>query len=335
MVGQVRGVNRAQLGAALRALRVASGKEAKVVARGAVMSPSKLSKIENAKLAAGAADVERILTAIGVSDEVKAEYTEAARASATEATAWRLLKRIGVHKGQQATKALEAQMSTLRLFQPALVPGLLQTPEYIRAVLQRHNLSEDSLSRTINGRLERQAILYDNAKSLRFIITEPVLRWRIVPPQMMAAQLDRIVSLSRLSHVDVHIVPLRIQQHDIPNHAFVIRDDRMVTIETVHAEVVVTDPRDVRLYVEKFEGFERAAWSGDHMRGLAESIRDDFLREQETDWSRVRGPPKMAPWRTKRELPILEPTRQHGHPCRSHVASHHPNPVALTACPYR
>ncbi|MFE6133507.1 helix-turn-helix domain-containing protein [Streptomyces sp. NPDC056437] len=275
-------MNRAQLGAALRALRVASGKEAKVVARGALMSPSKLSKIENAKLAAGAADVERILTAIGVSDEVKAEYTEAARASATEATAWRLLKRIGVHKGQQATKALEAQMSTLRLFQPALVPGLLQTPEYIRAVLQRHNLSEDSLSRTINGRLERQAILYDNAKSLRFIITEPVLRWRIVPPQMMAAQLDRIVSLSRLSHVDVHIVPLRIQQHDIANHAFVIRDDRMVTIETVHAEVVVTDPRDVRLYVEKFEGFERVALSGDHMRGLAESIRDDFLREQET-----------------------------------------------------
>ncbi|MEJ8669658.1 helix-turn-helix transcriptional regulator [Streptomyces sp. MS1.AVA.1] len=272
-------MNRAQLGAALRALRVASGKEAKAVARSALMSPSKLSKIENAKLAASATDVERILTAIGVSDEVKAEYTEAARASAT---AWRLLKRIGVHKGQQAAKALEAQMSTLRLFQPALVPGLLQTPEYIRAVLQRHNLSEDSVSRTINGRLERQAVLYDNAKSLRFIITEPVLRWRIVPPQMMAAQLDRIVSISRLSHVDIRIVPLQIQQRDIANHAFVIRDDRMVTVETVHAEVVVTDPRDVGLYVEKFEGFERVALSGDHMRGLVEGIRDDFLREQET-----------------------------------------------------
>ncbi|MCZ9348137.1 helix-turn-helix domain-containing protein [Streptomyces sp. TRM76130] len=275
-------MNRAQLGAALRALRVASGKEAKAVARSALMSPSKLSKIENAKLTASVTDVERILTAIGVSDAVKAEYTEAARASATEATAWRLLKRIGVHKGQQAAKALEAQMSTLRLFQPALVPGLLQTPEYIRAVLQRHNLSEDSVSRTINGRLERQAVLYDNAKSLRFIITEPVLRWRIVPPQIMAAQLDRIVSISRLPHVDIRIVPLRTQQRDIANHAFVIRDDRMATVETVHAEVVVTDPRDVGLYVEKFEGFERVALSGDHMRGLVEGIRDDFLREQET-----------------------------------------------------
>ncbi|WP_406126296.1 helix-turn-helix domain-containing protein [Streptomyces sp. NBC_00989] len=275
-------MNRAQLGAALRALRVASGKEAKAVARSALMSPSKLSKIENAKLAAGAADIERILTAIGVSDEVKAEYTEAARVSATEATAWRLLKRMGVHKGQQAAKALETQMSTLRLFQPALVPGLLQTPEYIRAILQRHNLGEDALTRTINGRLERQAVLYDNKKSLRFIITEPVLRWRIVPPQMMAAQLDRIVSISRLSHVDIRVVPLRVQQRDIANHAFVIRDDRMVTIETVHAEVVVTDPRDVELYVEKFEGFERMALSGDGMRSFIETTRDDFLREQET-----------------------------------------------------
>ncbi|MFJ3978293.1 helix-turn-helix domain-containing protein [Streptomyces sp. NPDC090021] len=275
-------MNKAQLGAALRALREASGKEAKAVARSALMSPSKLSKIENANLLPSAADVERILTAIGVSDVIKAEYTEAARAATTEATAWRLLKRAGIHKGQQAAKALEAQMTVLRLFQPALVPGLLQTPEYIRAVLQRHDLSEEALTRTISGRLERQAVLFDSTKKLRFVITEPVLRWRIVPPPMMAAQLDRIVSMSRLAHVDIRVVPLSVPQTDIANHAFVVRDDRMVTVETVHAEIVVTDPRDVEMYVRKFEGFEKAAVSGDEMQSLAEGIRDGFLREQET-----------------------------------------------------
>lgn len=275
-------MNKAQLGAALRALREASGKEAKAVARSALMSPSKLSKIENANLLPSATDVERILTAIGVSDAIKAEYTEAARAATTEATAWRLLKRAGIHKGQQAAKALEAQMTTLRLFQPSLVPGLLQTPEYIRAILQRHDLSEDALTRTISGRLERQAVLFDNTKKLRFVITEPVLRWRIVPPQMMAAQLDRIVSMSRLAHVAIRVVPLSARQADIANHAFVIRDDRMVTVETVHAEIVVTDPRDVEMYVRKFEAFERSALSGDAMRSLIESLRDGFLTEQET-----------------------------------------------------
>ncbi|MEU9113299.1 helix-turn-helix transcriptional regulator [Streptomyces sp. NPDC048483] len=275
-------MNRAQLGAALRALRMASKKEAKAVARSALMSPSKLSKIENAKLSPSPTDVERILSAIGVSDEVKAEYTNAARAAATEVTAWRLLQRAGLHKGQQATKALEAQMTTLRLFQSALVPGLLQTPEYVKAVLQRHDLSEDSLARTIAGRIDRQAVLYDGTKSLHFIITEPVLRWRIVSPQMMAAQLDRIVSISRLSHVDIRVVPLEVRQNDVANHSFVIRDDRMVTVETVHAEVTVTDPRDVDLYVRKFQGFEQMALSGDGMRDMVERIRDGFLREQET-----------------------------------------------------
>ncbi|MGW6235846.1 helix-turn-helix domain-containing protein [Streptomyces sp. NPDC055037] len=275
-------MNRAQLGAALRALRRASGKEAKAVARGALMSPSKLSKIENAKLAPSAADVERILSALGVSDEVKAEYTEASRAAATEATAWRLLRRTGVHRGQHAAKALEAQMSTLRLFQPALVPGLLQTPEYIQAVLRRHGLTEDSLLRTMSGRIDRQAILYDDTKSLRFLITEPVLRWRIVPARMMAAQLDRIVSISRLTHVDIRVIPLGTRQQDFASHAFVIRDDRMVTVETVHAEMVVTDPRDIQLYARKFEGFEKTALSGEAMRSLVEGIRDEFLQEQET-----------------------------------------------------
>ncbi|MGI5338313.1 helix-turn-helix domain-containing protein [Streptomyces sp. CA-181903] len=275
-------MNGAQLGAALRALREASGREAKAVARSALMSPSKLSKIENSRLAPSATDVERILTAIGVSEAVKAEYTGAARAVATEATAWRLLKRAGVHKGQQAVKALEAQMSVLRLFQPALVPGLLQTAEYIRAVLRRHGLSDDTLTRTIDGRLERQAVLYDATKELHFVITEPALRWQIVPRPMLAAQLDRIVSISRLSHVDIRVVPLRFQQADVANHAFVIRDNRMVTVETVHAELVVTEPKDVELYVRKFEGFARAALSGSEMRAMVEAIRDEFLSEQET-----------------------------------------------------
>ncbi|MFD9520018.1 helix-turn-helix domain-containing protein [Streptomyces sp. NPDC059979] len=275
-------MNRGQLGAALRALRQASGKEAKAVARSAVMSASKLSKIETAKVAPSVVDVERILTAIGVSDEVKEEYLEAVRAAATEATAWRLIRRMGVHKAQQQTRALEAQMTLLRLFQPALIPGLLQTPEYIRAILSRHDLGEDVLTRTISARIERQQALYDSTKQLHFIITESVLRWCIVSAARMAEQVDRLVSLSRLPNIDIRIVPLLGRQQDVANHAFVIRDDRTVTVETVHAEIVVTDPRDVSLYVHKFEGFASTALSGDAMRSMLEGIRDELLREQET-----------------------------------------------------
>jgi hypothetical protein len=173
-------------------------------------------------------------------------------------------------------------MSLLRLFQPSLIPGLLQTPEYARAVFARKNLTEEQLSRAVSGRLDRQQVLYEATKDLRFVITEAVLRWELVPAAMMAGQLDRIISVSRLPNVDMRVVPLAGRHADVPGHSFVIRDDRSVTVETIHAEMIVTDPRDIAAYVTKFEGFASEALSGDTMRGMIEGIRDEFLREQET-----------------------------------------------------
>ncbi|MGW6373130.1 helix-turn-helix domain-containing protein [Streptomyces niveus] len=281
MVGKARRVNRAELGAALRALRQASDLEAKAVARGAAMSRSKLSKIENGNALPSVVDVEQILTAIGVSDEVKAEYMAVARAAVTEVTAWRLYRRLGYHRKQQQVQALESQTTLLRLFQPSLVPGLLQIPEYVRAVIARKDLGKDQLDRAMGARLARQGVLYEAGKRFQFIVTESVLRWRIVPALVMAGQLDRLISASRLPTVEVMVVPLAARQTDFPGHSFSIKDERLVTVETVHAEVVVTDPRDVALYIDKFERFESVALSGDAARDILSRIRDDFLREQE------------------------------------------------------
>ncbi|KAB8170999.1 helix-turn-helix domain-containing protein [Streptomyces sp. 3MP-14] len=282
MVGPVRRVNRTGLGAALRELRETSGLEAKAVARSAVMSRSKLSKIENGHTAPSVTDVDCILTALGVSAEVKAEYMAAAREAATEVTAWRLVGRLGYSRKQQQIQALESSMSLLRLFQPSVIPGLLQTPEYVRAIFAGTPLSQEQLERTIGARLTRQRVLYAEGKRFRFLITESVLRWRIVSPLMMVGQLDRLVSLSRLPNVDIGVVPFSARQNDFPGHSFVLKDDRMVTVETEHAELVVTDPRDIALYVDKFDRFSEVAVHGDEMRTLVTGIRDAYLREQET-----------------------------------------------------
>ena len=117
------------IGKSLRELREASGKEAKAVARSAVMSQSKLSRIETGKAAPTVMDVERILTALDLSDEVKAKLSEVARQEATEATAWRLYRRSGLHHHQDDIRAMEAETDVMRLFQPSCIPGLCQTPE--------------------------------------------------------------------------------------------------------------------------------------------------------------------------------------------------------------
>ena len=275
-------MKRPGLGTALRELRETSGLEAKAVARGAVMSRSKLSKIENGHTAPSVTDVDRILTALGGSEEVKAADMVAAREAATEMTAWRLVRRLGYSRKQQQIQALESSMSLLRLFQPSLVPGLLQTPEYVRAVFARRDLSREQLERTIGARLARQRVLYSEEKQFRFLITESVLRWRIVGPLMMVGQLDRLTSVSRLPNVVIGVVPFKARQSDFPGHSFVLKDDRMVTVETGHAELVVTDPRDIAVYAAKFERFDRIAVHGDAMRDFVAGVRDEFLREQET-----------------------------------------------------
>ena len=138
------------------------------------------------------------------------------------------------------------------------------------------------MARTIEASIDRQAVLYDTTKDLRFILTESVLRWRMLPAPMMTGQLDRIISASRLPNVDIRIVPLSARQRDVAGHSLVIRDDRMVTVETTHAEIVVTAPKDVALYVSKFDRFASLALADDEARAILAEIRDEFLRERET-----------------------------------------------------
>ncbi len=119
------------------------------------MSPSKLSKIENEVIPPSVLDVERVLTALDVSEEVKAELTEMARRAATEVTAWRIYRRSGLHKHQEEIRSIEAQTILLRIFQPSCIPGLLQSPEYVRGILQGSDLTHESLEQMLGARLRR------------------------------------------------------------------------------------------------------------------------------------------------------------------------------------
>ncbi|MFG2353876.1 Scr1 family TA system antitoxin-like transcriptional regulator [Streptomyces sp. NPDC048521] len=119
------------------------------VARRASMSAGKLSKIENGRTLPTLQDVDLILSALGVSD------TATARAEVTEATAWRLLRRMGPWKHQNTIKAIEANTAALRLFQGQLIPGLLQTPEYATAVFSLPPaLPDETRARTVAARME-------------------------------------------------------------------------------------------------------------------------------------------------------------------------------------
>lgn len=271
------------LGTALRALRIAADRTAETIARRAAMSPAKLSKIENGRVLPTVQDVELILTALRVSEAAKAAFLKQARAEATEATAWRELRRMGHWKHQQAIQAVEAQTGILRLFQGQLIPGLLQSAEYVSALFaMKPELSAEAKEKSMAARLGRQTALYDSDRSFHFVICEHALRWRIGAPAMMGTQMDRIVSLSRLPNVTIGVVPLDRQMPNFPMTCFSAHDDRLVIIETFHAEVTTRDPKDVQVYLSTFAQFDAVALHGDEMRTMVEGLRDEFFRGRET-----------------------------------------------------
>jgi hypothetical protein len=98
---------------------------------------------------------------------------------------------------------------------------------------------------------------------------------------VLALQLDRLGSLSRLPNVSIGVLPLDAPMPDFPMTCFSLHDDRLVIVETFHAEVTTRDPQDVRTYAEVFERFAAAAVYGDRMRALVEGIRDGFLPGRE------------------------------------------------------
>ncbi|MGW7294678.1 helix-turn-helix domain-containing protein [Streptomyces xiamenensis] len=271
------------LGSALRALRIASGLTGATVARRASMSAGKLSKIENGRILPNLVDVELVLTALEVSDEAKAELLRAARAAVTESTAWRALRRMGPWKHQQAIQAVESQTRHLRLFQGQLIPGLLQTPDYISSIFSMPPaMTPAAQAKTVAARLERQKILYQKGRSFEFLICEHVLRWLICDPYAMAVQLDRLISLSRLPSVSIGVIPLNRRMPDFPMTCFVINDDRLVVVETFHAEVSTRDTKDIAYYLSIFDNFGQVALYGAEMCELVERIRDDFLTQRES-----------------------------------------------------
>ncbi|MEU8538520.1 DUF5753 domain-containing protein [Streptomyces sp. NPDC048717] len=162
------------------------------------------------------------------------------------------------------------------------MPGLLQTPEYIRGVQRSSQLTDGTLEKMIVARLRRQEVLYDRSRTFRFLITESVLRWRLVPAPMMATQLDKLVAMSRMPNITIGIVPLSSPMPELPTSSFVLFDRRLAIVEIPHAEITTSEVRDIELYEEKFESFSAVALSGTGMLELTEGIRDDFLREQET-----------------------------------------------------
>ena len=265
---------RGELSKALRRLRKRAGLTGERLASSVGMSQSKISKIETGKLVPSSLDLERILRVVKATPEELAEISSLARVASTEYQNWRASLRRGLHHKQAELATLEATSSTFRYFLPAMITGLLQTPEYARASLA--SLPGDH-TRALMRRFERQAILYDTGKQFTFLLTEQALRWPLCGAAAMSVQLERIAALSELPNVRIGVIPLdRVAIPEGPLSTFTVYDQVLATVETFTGALLIRSAQDVALYVDTFRVFEENALFGGEARNFVRQCAQAF-----------------------------------------------------------
>ena len=185
---------------------------------------------------------------------------------------------------QEDSREFESTAGTILNFQSIRVPGLLQVPEYARRIFVAGNApGHPDIAASVAGRMNRQAILYDEKVHLEFVMAEVALRWPIAPPAVMRAQLDRISVVSSLGNVRIGIIPLDVEISGWHDHGFNILDDRgedgpVVHVETLTSGLTITDPADVGRYREAFDSLQNSAVFGSEAMQILEEAASRYQK---------------------------------------------------------
>ncbi|MEU6697025.1 DUF5753 domain-containing protein [Pseudonocardia sp. NPDC046786] len=186
---------------------------------------------------------------------------------------WRRTLGTGTRRRQPASLKREGDARLLRWYEPVLVPGLLQTAEYAEAVLRQviefYGVPDD-VAGGVATRMQRQQVLYRGGRRFVFVLAEQALRTTVGDDDVMAGQLDRLLTVMSTARVVVGIVPAS-APYRVPTNQFILFDDRTVNVETVSAELTITQPREIALYAAAFEQIWAQATTGDAARTLIRS----------------------------------------------------------------
>jgi hypothetical protein len=138
-----------------------------------------------------------------------------------------------------------------------------------------HGVSND-LEEAVQARMRRQEVLYRAGKRFHFVLTEAALRYRFCPLETLIGQLDRLVTASSLPSVLLGIIPFEAEYHFLPHHGFVLYDERIVLVETIAAELSLTQPQEIDQYVKAFEALAASAAYGREARVVVTRVLDDI-----------------------------------------------------------
>ncbi|MFD4658275.1 DUF5753 domain-containing protein [Kitasatospora sp. NPDC058444] len=263
-------VRRRRLGEELRRLREQAMIAADTAADATGMSLAKLNRIENARTAAKIEDVNKLLDHYGCDDE---DFRASLIAITKDGSkrGWWLSYRDVINVSATDLIMLETEASTFKTYEPAFIPGLFQTAEYARLVIDRLRTTKTgTVDDLVQVRMARQSILTrPNPVEVWAVIHEAALRAIANRPDIMGPQLDKLLTLSRLANVNIQVMPAGAAIHPGMSGALALlgfpqrKDLDVVFVEGMLAGFWIEDPADVELYRAKFQEITAEALSVD------------------------------------------------------------------------
>jgi transcriptional regulator with XRE-family HTH domain len=263
MPGQSPTVRRRRLAAELRALRDKSGLTIEQVAARMEVSSSKISRIETARVSTPPRDVRDLLDIY----EVTGERREALLTIARQARQKNWLDAYS-DLPLAAVADMEDAASSIRLYSALVVPGLLQTADYARAIIRGILVDKDpdEIERRIQLRRERQLLLErEDSPVLWVVVDEAVLRRVIGGPEIQRAQLHRLAEATAIPRVTLQVLPFSAGAHaGLDGEFTVIGFQEAADQDVVYIENTMSD-----LYLESIDAIRRYNLLFDHLRAKA------------------------------------------------------------------
>jgi transcriptional regulator with XRE-family HTH domain len=261
---------RRRLRTELRTARLESNLTQEQVARAMEWSMSKMNRIEKAKSGISANDLRVLLPFLGIKDKVRADELIDLGRAAREIPWWSRYKEVAPEKLLELID-YESAASAVSQFEPMFVPGILQTEEYARAVLQvfyDEKSAAERLTAMVELRTRRIGLLTrENAPNFSFVLDEPVIHRVVGSSAIMGRQFHHLASIAKLPNVTIQVVPFTAGPHPGMKGPFEVvqfadePDDNIVFLEGPQGDIISEDQKETRSYLEAFTRITAASLS--------------------------------------------------------------------------
>ncbi|MER8034744.1 helix-turn-helix domain-containing protein [Streptomyces hydrogenans] len=277
-------VRRRRLGQELRKLREGKGMTAEQVAERLLVSQSKISRLENGRRSISQRDVRDLCGVYEVDDEAMVNSLMQMAKDSRQQGWWHAFGDIpySVYIG------LETDAQSLRVYEPQIIPGLLQTRAYATAVISGA-LPESTpadIEKRATVRTRRQDRIRDDERPLRLwaVIDEAALHRVVGNRQVMVEQLEHLVEQSHLPHVTVQVLPFDTGAHPGISGQYSIlefpdaSDSSVVYIEGVTSDLYLEKGPDVSKYSYMYEHLRAQALGVEQTRDFVENIAKKYAQ---------------------------------------------------------